>query len=71
LKEEGQMLTPEDLAHFEESRSRAYELLTDAAAELSPGSGLGSATGTVAAAARAEALKHIAAAQDALDRMSG
>jgi hypothetical protein len=71
LKEEGQMLTPEDLAHFEESRSRTYELLTDAAAELSSGSGPGSATGPIAAAARAEALKHIAAAQDALDRMPG
>jgi hypothetical protein len=64
-------VTPEDLAHFEESRSRAYELLTEAAARLSsdsrPG---GAAAGTLAAAARAEALRHIAAAQEALDRMS-
>jgi hypothetical protein len=62
------MMTPEDLAHFEESRSRAYELLTEAAVELGSRSG---PTGTLAEAARAEALKHIAAAQDALDRMSG
>jgi hypothetical protein len=66
------MLTPEDLAHFEESRSRAYALLAEAAAELDSGSRAGSDPGAAfAAAARAEALRHIAAAQDALDRMSG
>ncbi|MDT7652232.1 MAG: hypothetical protein QOI36_3638, partial [Pseudonocardiales bacterium] len=53
------MMTPEDLAHFEESRTRAYELLTEAAVELGSRSG---PTGTLGEAARAEALKHIAAA---------
>jgi hypothetical protein len=57
------MLTPEDLAHFEESRSRAYELLAEASVELGSRSG----PGTLAEPARVEALKHIAAAHDALD----
>ncbi|MHA6794508.1 hypothetical protein ACVGVM_13515 [Pseudonocardia bannensis] len=66
------MVTPEHLADFEQARSRAYELLGDAAEELRreglPGS---PPPGSLAAAALVEALRLISAAEDALDRMSG
>ncbi|NMH99973.1 hypothetical protein [Pseudonocardia acidicola] len=65
-------MSPEDLAEFEVSRDRAYELLGEAAAELrSRGGAGGPPAGGLAAAALAEALMHISAAQDALDRIGG
>ncbi|WP_214366941.1 hypothetical protein [Pseudonocardia sp. H11422] len=66
------MVTPEHLSEFERARNRAYELLGEAAEELRrdglPGS---PPPGSLAAAALAEALRSISAAEDALDRMSG
>jgi hypothetical protein len=59
---------PEDMQTFEETRSRAYDLLGDVrdllGAEVAPGT----VPSGLAAAALAEALRHIDAAEDALDR---
>jgi hypothetical protein len=59
---------PQDMMTFEEARNRAYEQLGDVrdllTAEFEPGR----VPAGLAAAAAAEALRHISAAEDALDR---
>jgi hypothetical protein len=59
---------PEDMQTFEETRSRAYDLLGDVRDLLGAGFAPGPAPTGLAAAALAEALRHIDAAEDALDR---
>jgi hypothetical protein len=59
---------PDDLQTFEEARSQAYGLLGDATDLLNADFAPGTAPSGLAAAALAEALRHISAAEDALDR---
>jgi hypothetical protein len=59
---------PHDMMMFEEARSRAYELLGDVRDLLSGEFTPGTAPTGLAAAALSEALRHISAAEDALDR---
>jgi hypothetical protein len=61
-------MRPEDMQSFEEARSRAYELLGDVRDLLCADFDPESAPTGLAAAALAEALRHIDAAADALDR---
>ena len=62
-------MRPTAMQMFEEARSRAYRLLGDAR-DLLPGdvAAADTAPSGLAAAALAEALQHISAAEDALDR---
>ena len=61
-------MRPHDMMMFEEARSRAYDLLGDVRDLLTGDFVPETAPTGLAAAALSEALKHISAAQDALDR---
>ena len=61
-------MRPQDMQDFEEARNRAYDLLGDVRDLLSADFAPETAPTGLAAAALAEALKHISAAEDALDR---
>lgn len=61
-------MRPSDMQMFEEARSRAYRLLGDVRDLLTGDFAADTAPSGLAAAALAEALQHISAAEDALDR---
>jgi hypothetical protein len=61
-------MRPQDMQAFEEARSRAYDLLGDVRDLLGADFAPGTVPTGLAGAALAEALRHIDAAEDALDR---
>jgi hypothetical protein len=61
-------MRPQDMQTFEEARSRAHALLGDVRDVLGADVAPGTAPRGLAAAALADALRHITAAEDALDR---
>lgn len=61
-------MRPHDMQAFEEARSQAYRLLGDVQDLLDTDFSPGTAPTGLAAAALAEALRHIDSAEDALDR---
>lgn len=61
-------MRPQDMQTFEEARSRAYDLLGDVRDLLGADFAPETVPTGLAAAALAEALRHIDAAEDALDR---
>ena len=61
-------MRPEDMQTFQEARSRVYDLLGDVRDLLGTEFAPGTAPTGLAAAALGEALRHIDAAEDALDR---
>lgn len=61
-------MRPHDMQAFEEARSEAYRLLGDVQDLLDTDFSPGTAPTGLAAAALTEALRHIDAAEDALDR---